>query len=198
MSPVGHEAVFPSQKVVRVATGQPIVSDSVGAVHLRESSFPLSSENTIGVIDFGASIPTPGVLYEWVVPLGQRARAEGMGQFTLIVSSTDEATRQMASYVAAANSLPLYVTNSCQDIHSAEPAGDLTATERETLQVLHRVGGTLTAADFGDRLGIEATAAGNRLVNLSRKGYVHRIVRSRSKGDLFVDPRTIHAPTAGQ
>jgi len=51
----------------------------------------------------------------------------------------------------------------------------------KTLQVLHRVGATVTASNFGVRVGIEATTAGNRLVNLAKKGYVHRIERSRVK-----------------
>ena len=45
------------------------------------------------------------------------------------------------------------------------------------------------ASDLADRAGIEATAAGNRLVNLVRKGYVYRWERPRREGDLFVDPR---------
>lgn len=186
---------LPEWKVVRAATGQAIVSDPLLAVQLRDSSFPLStSVPTIGVIDFGTSVPTPGVLYEWVVPLGRRAR--GDAGFTLIVSSADPATRQMVSFVAAANAIPMYVTGSLEDIENAEPAGDVTVTELETLELLHRVGGTLSASDFGERVGIEATTAGNRLVSLAKKGYVHRFERSRREGDLFVDLRTVRPPIA--
>ena len=75
------------------------------------------------------------------------------------------------------------------DLDSARPIGDLTATERSTLELLKDVGGRATASDPADRAGIEATAAGNCLVNLVRKGYVYRCERPRREGDLFVDPR---------
>lgn len=190
-----NSRALPNWTFVLAATGQVILSDALGAVQLRDSSFPPStSVPTIGLIDFGVSIPTPGVLYEWVVPLGRRAR--GDAGFTLFVSSADPATRQMVSYVAAANAIPLYVTGSSKDIENAEPAGDLTVTEMETLDVLHRVGGTLSASDFGERVGVEATTAGNRLVTLAKKGYIHRIERSRREGDLFIDPRTVRPAVA--
>ncbi len=37
-------------------------------------------------------------------------------------------------------------------------------------------------------ISIEPTAAGNRLVNLERKGYVYRISRARRQDDLFIGP----------
>jgi hypothetical protein len=71
----------------------------------------------------------------------------------------------------------------------AEAVGVLTATERETLEILRQLGGRVTVANFADASGLEPSAATNRLVNVAQKGFVHRVERPRRDGLLFVDPR---------
>ncbi|MEJ7786478.1 MAG: hypothetical protein WKF96_16875 [Solirubrobacteraceae bacterium] len=54
---------------------------------------------------------------------------------------------------------------------------------------MRRLGGRVTVANFAHATKLEPSAATNRLVNVSTKGYVHRVERSRRDGVLFVDPR---------
>ena len=72
-----------------------------------------------------------------------------------------------------------------------EAVGDLTAMDRETLSLVLRAGGTVTAAEFAEQLGAEQTTAGNRLVTLHKKGYLQRVERPHPFGDQFVDPRSV-------
>ena len=75
---------------------------------------------------------------------------------------------------------------------NAEPAGDLTIKDREILEVVLKAGGTMTATELAQRLQIEQTTAGNRLIALNKKGYLQRIERPHPIGDQFVDPRSVH------
>lgn len=194
-------------KVVPIGTGSAawsvpgssaIWSDSEAAAVRREAEFPAVTDGKpwIGVIDFGNFVPTPASLREFLVPLGERVRAGHHANFALFVAAPDEATREFVQYLSTAKDFPVFVAPSLDRLNEATPAGQLTPTERETLDVLARVGGTLTAADFAARTGVAVTAAGNRLINLSRRGYVHRIEQSGRAGDLFVDPRSVreHRP----
>ena len=47
----------------------------------------------------------------------------------------------------------------------------------------------MTASALASAVGLQPTAANNRLVNIERKGFVLRVKRGRDEGDLFVDPR---------
>jgi DNA-binding MarR family transcriptional regulator len=87
--------------------------------------------------------------------------------------------------------LPLFLARSSrpEDIEQAEPLGDLTRGERDTLDELRGVGGGATVAALAGAIGIAASAANNRLTNLERKGYLYRLKRARSFGDIYVDPR---------
>ena len=93
--------------------------------------------------------------------------------------------------VAAQEDLPLYLSLSASpvEIASAEPAGDLTPTERQTLDALVSMGGRVSVADLARRLDLNHTAAGNRLGSLAAKGYLSRQSRPGRDGDLYVDPR---------
>ena len=67
----------------------------------------------------------------------------------------------------------------------------LTARDRETLGLVFEAGGTVHASGLANQVGIEKTAAGNRLVSLQKKGFVQRVERPHPAGDLFVDPRSL-------
>jgi len=54
-----------------------------------------------------------------------------------------------------------------------------------------QAGGTVTAAQLADRLGVENTTAGNRLIGLQKKGYLQRIERPHPIGDQFLDARSV-------
>jgi DNA-binding MarR family transcriptional regulator len=126
-----------------------------------------------------------------IVTTGEDVRAGRYGNFTFVVSSEDEATRSVVKDIASAQHLAIFVSSSPKRLEEAEAAGDLTVTERETLTLVLRAGGTVTAAEFAGRLGVEQTTAGNRLVALHKKGYLQRIERPHPFGDQFIDPRSV-------
>ena len=146
----------------------------------------------LGVLHMGAARPAPGVLQDLVVTVGEDVKAGRYGSCSLFISSEDEDTRSVIGDVAASRNVALFVCASFADLEHAEPAGVLTARDRETLDLVAEAGGTATALSLAERVGIEKTAAGNRLVSLHRKGYLQRVPQPHPAGDLFVDPRSVH------
>ena len=145
----------------------------------------------VGIVHFGAVRPTPSVLRNVIVTLGENVRAGRYGEFTFVVSSEDSATRTTISDIATAQNLSLFVSSSPTELCDAEPVGCLTAKDRETLSFVLKVGGTVTATEFAQQLGIEQTTAGNRLTALHKKGFLQRLERPHPIGDQFMDPRTV-------
>jgi predicted ArsR family transcriptional regulator len=76
-------------------------------------------------------------------------------------------------------------------LEQAETVGDLTVNDRETLRLVLQAGGTVTAAELAEQLGIEQTTAGNRLVALNKKGYLLRVERPHPVGHQFFDVRSV-------
>ncbi len=149
----------------------------------------------LGVLHMGATRPTPGVLRNLVVTVGEDVKAGRYGScFSLFISSEDEDTRSVIGDVAASRNVALFVCSSFDDLDDAEPVGVLTARDRETLNVVSEVGGTATALSLAEQVSIGKTAAGNRLTSLHRKGYLQRVVQPHPAGDLFVDPRSVRVP----
>ena len=147
----------------------------------------------LGVLHMGAARPTPGVLRNLVVTVGEDVKAGRYGScFSLFISSEDEDTRSVIGDVAASRNVALFVCASFDDLEDAEPVGVLTARDRETLDLVSEAGGTATALSLSEQVSIEKTAAGNRLVSLHKKGYLQRIPQPHPVGDLFVDPRSVH------
>lgn len=146
---------------------------------------------TVGIIHLGALRPTPSVLRDVVITIGEDVKAGRYGEFALVVSSEDEATRSVIRDIATAQDVAMFVSSSSVTFEHAEPVGALTPRDRETLSLVLTAGGTVTAAELARRLGIEQTTVGNRLVALHKKGYLQRVERPHPIGDLFVDPRSI-------
>jgi len=145
----------------------------------------------IGIVHLGGVRPTPNVLRDVVVTMGEDIKAGRYGEFAFIVSSEDEATRSVIGNIAKAQDVAMFVSSSTTDLSQAEAVGGLTGKDRETLDFVLQVGGTVTATEMARTLGVEQTTAGNRLVSLHKKGYLQRIARSHPIGDLFVDPRSM-------
>ena len=145
----------------------------------------------VGILHLGAVRPTPGVLRDVVVGVGQDVRAGRYGDFSLVISSEDEPTRRVIADVAAAHDLAIFVSSSPTHLEHAELVGSLTERDRETMTIVLRAGGTVTASQLAEELHIEQTTMGNRLVALQRKGYLQRVKRPHPIGDLFVDPRSV-------
>ena len=147
----------------------------------------------LGLLHMGAARPTPGVLRNLVVTVGEDVKAGRYGScFSLFISSEDEDTRSVIGDVAASRNVALFVCASFDDLGDAEPVGVLTARDHETLKLVLEAGGTATALSLAEQVNIEKTAAGNRLVSLHKKGYLQRHPKPHPVGDLFVDPRSVH------
>lgn len=147
------------------------------------------SEPTALVLNLEGSFPSAGVLVELIMPLAQAAKAGTYGPLTLIVCTQDDAVRTVVQALAQAHDLPIFLARSPRELDDAEPSGSLTPTERETLGVLHSLGGRTTISTFANATGLESNAATNRLVNILNKGFVQRVERPRRQGQLFLDPR---------
>jgi hypothetical protein len=175
-------------RVIKLGTGPDVWSDRSGASFLRDRYFPPTAVDrpTIAVLELSAE-PTIGTLQEFLLPLGQRIRGGEYGQLFLVVQTNDEAVAGFVRYLSREYELPIFVWPSPPGAE-ATPAGDLTSTEEATIDALRSLGGASTPPQLAETIGIEPTAAGNRLVNLARKGYLYRVNRARRLGDLFVDP----------
>ena len=186
------EAVNFGVKFVPAATGSGVWDDPYADQMIQRFMPPGRRHGPmLGVLDIGAVHPTPGVLMNTVVTVGEDIRAGRYGDFSFFICSRDEDTRRVIGDIAASNNVAMFVCSSSADLGDAEPVGVITARDRETLRLVSEAGGTVTASSLAGRLEIEQTAAGNRLVSLHKKGYLQRVERPHPAGDLFVDPRSV-------
>ncbi|MGY4898652.1 hypothetical protein ACWEEK_24095 [Micromonospora aurantiaca (nom. illeg.)] len=153
------------------------------------AAFGGSGEN-IAVLDLGGAVFSPGSLQELLLPLARRVRAGEAGALNLVVIAEDRGVADFVRMLAAVHGLSLYVTDSPERVVEAEPVGRLTPTDKETIDALAALGGRATVSTFAHQMQMQITAAGNRLTNLSHRGYLHREQRSRREGDQFIDPRS--------
>jgi hypothetical protein len=177
-------------KLYYLGTGGPLLDpqDTAGVRDRLMGEFGASSRS-VAVLDLGGALFTPGSLQELLLPLARRLRAGEAGPITLVVIAEDRGVADFVRMLAATHGLSLYVTERPNLIAHAEPVGRLTPTEKQTIDVLAMMGGRVTVSTFAHELQMQITAAGNRLTNLSDRGYLHREQRSRREGDEFVDPR---------
>ena len=89
----------------------------------------------LGVLHMGAARPAPGLLQDLVVTVGEDVKAGRYGSCSLFISSEDEDTRSVIGDVAASRNVALFVCATFDDLEHAEPAGVLTASDRETLDL---------------------------------------------------------------
>ena len=186
------DAVQLKVSYVYAATG-PSIWDDPFADEVVRRFMPLERKHKpmVGVIDLHAVRPTPGVLQRVVVGPGEDVKAGKYGNCSLIFCSQDEDTRSVICDIAESQNVAMFLCSTFEDIGCAEPVGDLTSRDSETLEFVIEAGGTVSASGFADQVGIERTAAGNRLVSLQKKGYVLRAKRPHPVGDLFIDPRSL-------
>lgn len=145
----------------------------------------------IGFIDFQDTRPTPPVLRQIVVDLAEDVRVGRYGNCSLVYCSQDEDTRSVIEDIAESQNIVLFLCSTPKDLRYAEPVGDLTMTDVETLELVLKTGGTVNAQGLAAEARIEKTAAGNRLTSLQKKGYVFRVERPHPSGDLYVDARSL-------
>ena len=159
--------------------------------HFREQIVQASgvTEPTVIALNLEGWVPDQSMLLELVVPLGRAARMRTLGPLAIVLCTEDEAWRVVLDALAQTQDLALFIAPSVERLSEAVPLGSLTPTEHETLNVLHRLGGRVTVANFAGATGLEANAATNRLVNVTQKGFIHRVQRPGRDPLLFVDPR---------
>ena len=142
------------------------------------------------VLDLAGIALTPSTLQELIVPLTQRIRGGEHGTVRLVISTTDPGVGDFIRYMAQAHHLPLYLSPSPFDLREGIPVGDLTQTQRSTLDTIMVLGGQVTASRLAATEGITPSAATNRLVRLDQEGYLVRHPRGRREGDVYIEPRS--------
>lgn len=173
--------------VSRPPTGEPAEIARYRDLHLVNPSGV--KKPTMVALDLEGMSPSVAELVELVVPLAQAARSGSLGPLAVVVCTSNQPTRDVLRALAQTYDLALFVAASTKTLTDAEPYGVLTATERETLEVMHRLGGTVTVAKFADATGLAASAATNRLVGVQQKGFLQKVQRPRAAGSVFLDPR---------
>lgn len=148
-------------------------------------------EPTVLAINLEGRFPLAEVLHELVVPLARAARSGSLGPLMLVICTPSAKLRDTLEALAERHKLALFVAPSPERVAEAEPIGDLTTTERETLETLRRLGGSVNVTAFAQASGLSAQAANNRLVNLVQKGFVARADRARSEGLIYMDPNAV-------
>lgn len=148
-------------------------------------------EPTVLAINLEGRFPLAEVLHELVVPLAQAARSGSLGPVMLVFCTPSAQVRDTLEALAEKHKLPLFIAPSAERIADAVPIGDLTATERETLEIVRRLGGSVNVAAFAKATGLAAPAATNRLVNVMQKGFMQRADRPRNEGVVYMDPRAV-------
>jgi hypothetical protein len=140
-------------------------------------------------LDLGASRFESGVLLEMLTTIGRAVHTGRFGNAILVVATSQPSVARVIDMISQTEDLPMFVTDSLDSLHLARPAGRMTTTERDSLRQVDQLGGRVTASRFATSTDLEITAAGNRLTNLARRGYVLRIPRSRRQGDEFLTLR---------
>ena len=181
-------------RFIPAATGSAIWDDDPYIDELIHNFLPQSRDfgPMLGILLMGAARPTPSVLRNLILTMGEDVKAGRYGNCSLFICSEDNDTRSVIGDVAAARDVPLFLCSSSSDLEDAEPVGVLTPSDRETLNLVAQAGGTVTAMSLAEQVDIAKTAAGNRLVSLHKKGYLQRVEQPHPTGDLFVDPRSVH------
>ena len=183
----------PQAQVLQVGTGGILTPQEVP--FWRDTFFQTAqpaTPNTL-VVDLSLAVPLTSSLEEFIVPLARKVMSGFYGPAKLVVCSPDPHVRRAISGLATLHNIGLYISESARTLHDAEPVGT-TLTEQNTIQVIQALGGATTASAFAAKTNLELSAASNRLVNLEKKGYVHRVKRGGREGDLFIDPRTASVP----
>jgi hypothetical protein len=195
------QQVVPDVALLRPTAGT--FHDRRAAAACRDHYFPQTVAETprVRFLNLEGAFVEVGALQEMILPVCQGIRAGVYGKLAIGVITSDESVANFVSYLAKEYHVPLFVSNSVQEFSRyARPVGDLTQAEVETFNVVCELGGMVTSAGLAEAAGLEPAAAGNRLANVEKKGYVFRISRSRREGDLFmapcIEPRSAAVPEA--
>ena len=174
-----------------------LLKDPKVAANIRDSiaaQLNLTDAPQVLVLDLGGSAFTPSALQELILPLARRIRGGEHGTVRLVIRTADPGVGDFIRYMAQAHRLPLYLSHSASNLlWEGTPVGDLTNTERSTLDTIVELGGHVTASRLAATESMKPSAATNRLVNLDRAGYLVRQARGRREGDVYIEPRSATA-----
>lgn len=140
-------------------------------------------------VNLEGRFPTPAALVDLVLPVAKAVENNSLGQLVLIFCTPDPATKIILRALAESHDVAFFIADSVDEIRNAEPAGSLTPTELETLELLHRLGGRTTVSVFAAEASLEPSAANNRLMSVREHGLLPWQTRSRRAGNLFLDAR---------
>lgn len=176
------------------ATSGGVWTNTDQAARFRDLFFPAVTFKvpTTIVVNLTGILLTPSVLQELILPLAARVRGGAFGEQTLVVQTHDEGVKSFVRYLAKEYDFPVYINLMGQSLAEAEPEGSLTGTLKATLNVIRDLGGRVSASELAQTIGIETTAAGNRLSDLTEKGYIGKDTASRRH--RFIDPRFAKPP----
>ena len=150
---------------------------------------------TVVMVDLNDAFPTWDVLQAYLLPVAEDIKRGKLGDAVLVATSGNAGTRQLLQSWAVENEIPIYLAPylppaaNQTGLPSAQPAGPLTPSDKETLDAISDMGGRVRASQLARRLGIQLTAASNRLSALHKKGYILRTDKPGRDGDEFIDPR---------
>lgn len=189
----------PYLRVVHVATGNvdasPIMDPVTVPQWLRNdlTHWVADSPRAVLVLDFGDFRWEAETLVSTLTSAASVLRGMSDSGVVMVVSTTQPSVAQVARMIAIHLDVPLYTSDSSSaaGVADATPVGKLTETEKETLSILRQMGGRGTANSLAAAASLEITAAGNRLGNLARRGYVNRVSRSRRQGDEYISPAAL-------
>jgi hypothetical protein len=156
----------------------------------RNEEFPQTATEweRIFCINLEGGFFSPGALKEMIVPLGQAVRSGVYGSAALVIVTSDDGTVEFLEALAEKHELPIFLSSSPDaPLSQARPIGALTSAEMKAYVILRSAGGEVTSSRAAELAGIKPNAAGNHFSALERKGYVHRVSRSRRDGDTFID-----------
>lgn len=125
-------------------------------------------------------------LFDLVVPLARSMKAGEYGPLSMLVTTTNEATRAAVSALAQHFDLPVYVSDRVPD--DAHPAAVLTASQRQVLDQLRLAGGRGSASQLAEGMGTGRTGVGNVLADLADRGLVFRMPGAGRRGHVYLDP----------
>jgi hypothetical protein len=176
----------------RLEERKPPSTGPINIAFFRESQVVNPSgvkEPTVVALDLAEWTPSVPELVELVVPLAQGARSGHLGPLALVLCTSDQPTRDVLRALAETYDLAMFLAPAVNRLGEAEPLGVLTPTERQTLDVMQRLGGVVSVAKFAEATRLAAPAATNRLVSVAQKGFVQKVERPRQAGAVFLDPR---------
>lgn len=169
-----------------------VYPDRTQMAEWRQSEFPVTAgaSRSVAWINLEGGLFSPGALEEFFLPLTRDIRNGLYGPLVLIVVSSDEATVGYLEGLAQRHDLSFFLVPSTDaPLDQARPAGALSTTEIQTLDLVRNAAGEVTSSHLAGLGGMEVNAAVNRLTRLAGKGYLYRVPRARRDGDVFLDPR---------